>query len=541
MTMLGSWLGTLLQDLRYGVRTLRQSPGFAAVAILSLALGIGANVAIFSVMDAALLRPLPVRQPERLVLVQLQRDDGRYTSFSHPLYRRIRVEQQALEGLLAAGEMQLRRVETGKRSLEKTSCRLVSRDYFQILGVLPFRGRLLEEGESEPVVVISHRFWERAFDRDPGAIGATLRLNGAPVTVAGIAPPDFFGESAGLAPDVFAPIELAPQLLPGANWLQSSRNYWLWLIGRLKPGLTARDAEAMLQRVNPQAKTRIVLAPGEQGLQHLRRQFSGPLKVLMAAVGLLLLVACANVANLLLARAAARRREIAIRQAVGAEGGRIVRQLLTESLLLSVLGGAVAFFLARVLSQFLVTMVSFSGRPLELWMGIDWRVFLYTAGMCVVTALLFGLAPALHLGRMNVSRSIASSWHGEGGASRHPGGKALVAVQVALSVVLLSGAGLLVRSLGNLRNQDPGFVTENVISAQLTFTPSPEGIQRLLRISDPLVERLGGMPGVRAAAASTFPVISEGWESEIVSLPERPAREGEKVHVNHVTAGFFET
>ena len=530
-----------LQDLRYAARSLRKNPGFAAVAILSLALGIGATVTIYSVLDAVVLRPLPVDKPDRLVLLHLRKPQAAASSFSYPLFRQMRAEQTVLEDMLGAAEFELRRAAMDNTSLERPACRLVTRNYFQVLGVRLARGRAFQESDPSPAVIISDAYWKRTWDRSPEAIGSTLTLNDVPLSVAGIAPPDFTGDAAGVAPDVFVPVDLLPQLVPGINWLTSSRSYWLWTIGRLKPGISMKDAEAALSRLNTAPNTRLQLEPGARGLDHLRRQYGDHLRVLMAGVCLLLLVACANVANLLLARGAARQKEIAIRKAVGADGGRIVRQLLTESLVLSLLAGAAGVVIAQAAGRMLVGMVSFSGQAVELRAGIDLRVLGFTLAVCLLTTLLFGLAPALRAGRSNLTRSISSGWQEQDGHRRYLSGRSLVALQAALSVVLIAGSVLLVRSLSNLRSLDPGFTARDVTTAQLSFEPTREGLERLIRVSEPLEARLKVEPGVRAASVSLYPMLSQGWQSNSIAVPGRQIPEAERIHVNQVTCGFFDT
>jgi len=531
----------IYQNLRYGLRALHRNPVFASVAILSLALGIGATVAIYAVLDAVVLRPLPVKQPERLILVQLTKPQGAASSFSYPLFRQMRAEQNVLEDMLGASEFDLRNVSAGERKLDTPVCRLVTRNYFKVLGVNPARGRFFDDANAMPVVVISNNLWKRAFHQAPDVIGSTLRVNDAQLLVAGITPPEFLGESAGVAPDLFVPLDLLPRLMPGADWLEKGGSYWLWVIGRLKPGVPAPVAAAALERMDPGRNMRIRTEPGAQGLDHLRQQYGRHLEVLAAAAGLLLLVACANVANLLLARGTARQKEIAVRQAMGAGPGRVVRQLLTESLLLSVIAGGLGTVLAMEGSHLLIGFVSFSGQPVQLRTGPDFRVLGFTLALCLLTTLLFGLAPALRAGRIDLPRSISSGWQGQRGSGKYLAGRALVAAQAALSVVLLAGTALLVQSLGNLRGVNPGFVAKDVTVAQLSFVPTVQGLERLIRLSDPLEARLRAMPGVRAATVSTYPILSKGWQSDTLAVAGRPAREGGSIHVNQVTPGFFET
>src|SRR6266566_378969 len=478
----------IAKDLRYGLRMLGKNFGFSAVAVVTLALGIGANAAIFTVINAVMLRALPVKHPGELVTVgnparvhSWGTGTPRTDVFSYPLYRELRDNNRVFSSLLASSNLGNLRIATAGGP-ETASGRLVTENYFETLGVEALLGRTFTADDgptpgSDPVLVISYGYWQRRFFADASVIGRKIRLNNYPFTIIGVAPPGFFGEVVGDRPDLWAPMMIQPQLLPGRNFLESVNDAALLLIGRLKPGVTVEQARTNVNEVVKQAltvtlnarmssddrkaiqnaKIAVEVSPGSRGLSKLRQQFSTPLLLLLGMVALVLLVACVNVANLMLARSEARRQEIAVRVAMGAGPGRIVRQLLTESLLVGLLGGALGLLLAQWGSAALVSLANTSDRtssPLSL--GLDWRVLGFTGGVCLSAAMVFGLAPALRF--LNV---------GPGGALKE-GGRAetsakssferfLLSAQIALGALALMTAGLLVRSLGNLQEVDLGY------------------------------------------------------------------------------------
>src|SRR6266702_2423422 len=486
----------IAKDLRYGLRMLGKNFGFSAVAVVTLALGIGANAAIFTVINAVMLRALPVKHPGELVTVgnparvhSWGTGTPRTDVFSYPLYRELRDNNRVFSSLLASSNLGNLRIATAGGP-ETASGRLVTENYFETLGVEALLGRTFTADDgptpgSDPVLVISYGYWQRRFFADASVIGRKIRLNNYPFTIIGVAPPGFFGEVVGDRPDLCAPMMIQPQLLPGRNFLESVNDAALLLIGRL-PGVTVEQARTNVNEVVKQAltvtlnarmssddrkaiqnaKIAVEVSPGSRGLSKLRQQFSTPLLLLLGMVALVLLVACVNVANLMLARSEARRQEIAVRVAMGAGPGRIVRQLLTESLLVGLLGGALGLLLAQWGSAALVSLANTSDRtssPLSL--GLDWRVLGFTGGVCLSAAMVFGLAPALRF--LNV---------GPGGALKE-GGRALMT------------AGLLVRSLGNLQEVDLGYSRDRLLLARVDILESGYRGAAIRNITQELLDR----------------------------------------------------
>ncbi len=480
-------LESILQDMRYGVRQLRESPGFTLVAVLSLALGIGANTAIFQLVDAIRLKMLPVRNPRELVSVDFDRSSTRAGWFStrsarltYAQWEQIRTQQQAFTGVLAWSAARFNLSNGGEARYAEGL--YVSGDFFRQLGVGAVMGRVLTAEDDTPAcggaaAVISHAFWQRELGGDPGVLSRTLSLDGHKVPVVGVTPPSFFGVEVGSRYDIAVPI-CADRLFAEDNQgrIPIRHAWWLSMMGRLKPGWTVERANAHLRALSP-GIMRATLPPtyksetakqylankleatdGGTGVSGLRREYESPLWLLMATTGLVLLIACANLANLLLARASVREREIAVRLAIGASRWRVVRQLLAESLLLAIAGAALGAVLAQALSRALLAFISTQNSPLFVGLTLDWRVLAFTTGLAVLTCLLFGLAPAMratHLSPASVIRSGGRSM--SAGRERFSLRRSLVATQVALCLVLLVGALLFVRSLRNLLTTDAGF------------------------------------------------------------------------------------
>ena len=503
------FLETFWQDARFALRMLRRNPGFAAIAILTLALGIGVNTAIFSLLDAILLRTLPVSHPESLVVLASYSHDSRVGDFGYQDYLRLRDANQAFAGMLAASSQS--RIDVDMDGDTESALRkIVSANYFSVLGVQPAVGRVFSNDDDNlPLAVISNGFWKRSFSGSRSVIGKQIDLDGSAFTIVGVAPQDFFGETVGEAPDIWATISLMPESrrsMPGYTWLN--------LMGRLKPGVHPQQASVDVSRVVPQLSaseshggflTRVAVESGDRGSSAMRDTFSVPLNVLMAVVAIVLLIACANLASLQLARAATRQREIATRQALGAGRGRIVRQLLTESVMLALAGGAVGLLFALWTEQFLLNLVAGAGRALAVDVGPNAHALGFTAAISIATGVLFGLAPALQAARQGGVGLNPNSQFRVGRSRRWVLKDVLIAAQVALSVLLLIVGGLFVRTLENLKTQDIGFQAANVLSMQI----GSEGGHQPLSANQiaPLLQRLDALPGVRASSFSFNPTL----------------------------------
>ena len=544
------WIHTLWQDLRYATRAFLRTPVFTTVAIVSLGLGIGANTAIFSLIDAVLLESLPVRNPRQLVLVW----EKPSAPLTYPLYKRIRDQSQVFSGVVAFHAFSEWNVAT-KGETELITGQLVSGNYFPVLGINPAAGRLLSSEDDRipgghPVAVISYGFWKRRFALDPSAIGKGIDLFGHPFTIVGVTPPEFFGTQSGKLPEITIPLMMQRSVIPNGSFLEGSEVNWLYVMGRLKPEISEEQALASLnllfhQFVMAEAGPRITaeqerelaqksleLASGSQRLNQLRKQFSFPLRILMSVVGLVLLIACANVANLLLARASTRQREIAVRLAIGAGRWRLVRQLLTESLLLAFAGGALGFSLAYWADAVLVRFLT-----VELNVRPNFQILGFAAAACFISGIVFGLAPALRATRADLTSALKQG-SGVFGPKRLD--RLLVTAQVALSLLLLLGATLLVRSLQNLRHLDAGFNRNSVllVSIDPTFT-GYEG-HRAAEFYKELLTQMEAIPSVRSATVATdVPLGGLSW-FENITIPGSTARP-ELVSVDHVGARFFET
>ena len=532
---MSTWLDTVWQDVRYAVRTLRRSPGFAASAVLSLALGIGANTAIFSVLDAVLLRSLPVKDADQLLVV------GTGGDYSYPVFQRFREENHVFQDLFATAEARMADVDLGNGP-ERTNVALVSGSYFGVLGLSPVAGRIFTPdddrvGGSQPVAVASYGYWQRRFGRDRALVGRTVTMNGAPITVVGVAPPEFFGERVGAAPDLWVPLTLQEVIEPGRDILGNSNAAWLQIIGRRRPGLNVASAEAELTRLyrralfdsfgtTLQSDTRrrieqatVKLESASTGLSTLRVRFSRPLQVLMTVVALLLLIACANVANLLLARAAARRREIGLRVALGVGRARLVRQLLTESVLLSGMGALLGMLLASWSQGILLRLVSRDGRAVPLAVGLDARVLTFVLVISVATGLLFGLAPAWQSARADLMLSLRSK-QATPSRGRFALSPSLVVIQVAISVVLLVGAGLFLRTLSNLGGVDLGFAPDRLLIVDVNPRLVGYHGERYAALCRRLLQQLKSVPGVASVTFSENGVLTDRDSSTSRMRPE---------------------
>ena len=564
--MSGFW-----RDVRHAARALRKNPGFALVVVLTLGLGIGANAAIFSLMDQVLLRRLPVRSPGELILLNgpgaFQGRTFNAMTFSYPMYKDFRDGNEVFTGLMARFPMAMTIVWQGQA--ERVSGDLVSGNYFEVLGVRPAAGRLFNAADdrtpgAHPVAVLSHGFWTRRFGGDPSVLGQTLVVNGHPLTVVGVSGRGFQGLDVGNSSDVMVPMMMKPQMTPSWNDLDNRRSRWLNVIGRLKPGVTADQAKVQLdvlyRQINEQevqqipnasesfrkrfVDKRLEVLPAGRGLSDLRQQFSTALVVLMCMVGVVLLIACANVANLLLARATSRQKEIALRLALGAGRGRLVRQQLAESLLLATSGAIVGLVLARWTGSLLLAALPGTRAGQSLSAAADWRVVAFTLLLALVTALAFGIVPALHATRSAVTSALkeeAGSVAGGGRQARLRRG--LVVGQVALSMLLLAGAGLFARSLYNLRTLDPGFEVESLLTFSIDPSLSGYTEDRTLSLYERMEQELAAVPGVRGVSGSVMGALTgNGW-SMTVRVDGYAQKEGEDMNpgVDAVGPRYFET
>ncbi len=554
-----NWLEQVAQDLHYTLRTMRKSPGFTLTALLSLGLGIGANTAIFTLLYTVLLKPLPVPNPEALVVLGVR--DSRNTKepqtrFSYPVLEALRARNQVFAGPFTYVSDLLKLNTNGEP--EPVRVALVSGNYFPALEVAAERGRIFSaaddlKGDPHPVAVLSHRMWLQRFGGDPDLIGQVVRLNGYPVTTIGIMGADFFGTQVGVAPDIWVPIRLMDRLsLPGMM-LDNREAIWMPAMARLKPGVSRERAEAAADALTHQIiaelygkhassdQMHLVLLPGSQGLSKLQQQFSKPLLALMVLVVLVLLIACANVANLLLARAITRQKEIALRLAIGASRGRIIRQLLTESTIVAFAGGVLGILLALGSTRLLVQILP---ATRDLAPRIDWRVLAFCFVTSIVAEILVGLAPAWQTSRPEINSTIKSSDAAQSNRSPRLGVRAALLVsQVALAVILLVGAGLFVGTLQNLRSADSGFRSDNVL--QLSLNPRQIGYTtgQMRSFYDRLLEQVRAVPGVHAASFIDSGLMSGGKKTEDLYPPGYQPRPNEDVfsEFNAVGPGFFKT
>jgi predicted permease len=555
-----TWAEQLLQDIRYGARMLRKNPGFAAAAVLTLALGIGANTAIFSVIDVLLLKTLPVTDPQQLAVMSIRNIRGESTNFSYPLFERLRSEQGLLSGLAASTGVDHMPVRiSGDENTEETRVELVSGNFFEILGVNAKVGRVFTADDDRPsagqtVAVLSHGFWEQRFNARPNVLGSILRIKNVPYTVVGVTPPAFFGNVVGESPEVWIPASTQPLVLPGRDWIHATSTDWLDLMARLRPGVNERQAQAGLQLVMDRLKAepvfrkgmpegaRIVLKPGSKGFSELRERFAHPLLILMLAVSLVLLIACVNVANLILARTAARQRELAIRLAMGASGWRVMRLIVTENLLLSSLGAIGGLLLAIWSANALLPLLAERGSP-PLSIHPDARMLMFTLAICLLTALLFSIQPALKATSRKDLTALKDSVPGAGRPRRALFGKGLAVLQVALSLMLVSGAALLSRSLLNLRLFDPGFARDHVLLIRIDPVSAGYRESRTAVLNRRLLESIRAIPGVISASLSDLQLMQGKNQTCCIQVPGyEPVRDERMVMRSlDVTPEYFAT
>lgn len=525
------------QDVRYGLRVLRRSPGYAAVAILSLALGIGANTAIFSLIDAVMLKSLPVRNPQELVTIGnptrtgalSEGTGGNVEIFSYPFFERLRARNAVFTDVFARSRIERLEVAAANGSKapgsgEATRCRFVTGNYFSVLGVSAGLGRTFTDSETRlpgaaPLIVISDGYWKRQFGRKTQAIGRTLVVNGSKFTIIGVTPPAFSGETVGAPADIWFPATMLAQASPGHDYLKNPQVHWLLLMGRLRTGVSLGQAAASVNVLGKQIfaelykgkapreeyaqlmRQKIEVSPGAKGFSRIRHDFSLPLMMLMGTVALVLLICCANVANLQLARAAGRRREMSLRLAVGAGRGRLLRQLVIESLLLAAAGAALALCFAVWASRLLLRLTS-ANNQLPVDVHLDGAVLLFTAGVAITAGLLFGLFPAWQSTRIDLVSGLKENKSGAGQGFAQSLGKALIVGQVTFSVVLLAGAGVCTHTLENLKRVDVGYAPSGLLLAQLDHKTAGYTGKSIDAVTRRLLDKLREIPGVEAATVS---------------------------------------
>ena len=531
-------MGSLLKDIRFAFRRLLKSPGFTLTAVASLALGVGANTAIFSLVNTALLRPLPARQPERLVSLAVSGEGGSMLAFSYPAYRDFRERSgETLDGLFATrlAPMSLSRGGDNQRIWGY----LVTGNYFDVLGVAAARGRTLQPEDdaaplASPVAVISHASWRHRFGSDPDIVGRELVVNGRPFRVVGVAPEGFKGTELVYTPEVWVPVMMQEWIEPANAWLERRTTQNIFVTGRLRDGVTHEQAEASLNllaaqlaREHPREEEwkKITLMPPGFIIPQLRGAFLSFAAVLMGVVGLVLLLACVNLASLLLARGAARRKEIAICLALGAGRGRLVRQLLTESVMLALAGGAAGLFLAVWIIDLVAAFKPPIDVPVWIDLAVDWRVMLFALAASVATALVFGLAPALQATRPELVPAL-KDLGAQSGRSRSRLRGGLVVAQVALSLVLLLAAGLALRALGRLQTTSPGFEVAGGLVLSYDLGQMGYDKARGQQFHRQAVERVRALPGVRAASLTDLFPLSLNYSSSDFHAEGQPAARG---------------
>jgi predicted permease len=573
-----NWLENILQDVRYGLRQLRRGPAFTGVAVLMLALGIGANTAIFSLIDAVMLKMLPVKNPQQLVLLNWRQTkpvqggpgysgDGTHT-LSYLGFKRLRRQNDIFSSVmgfvpLGVGPESVTVNIDGQPS--GAGGEMVSGNYFAGLGVSPFLGRVLtdaDEDHAARVTVLGYGYWTRKFGRDPAVIGKTIVLGGEPFSIVGVAPPEFFGLEPGRVPDFWIPLIDLPSIGPWGIESHSAFTarqwWWLMVVGRLKPNVSQSQARAALKVWIRQTLTDEVgvapadapafsagLDPASRGLDYLRREFSEPLLILMGVVGLVLLIACANIAALLLARAEGRRREIAMRLALGASRARLIRQLLTESLLLAAAGGMCGMVLAGWGAKVLLHLVS-GGPSLPVEVHASLTVLGFAAAVSLLTGILFGLAPSLGATRLSLSPALKENSRGAlagRGGARWRLGKSLVIAQVAFSLLLVTGAGLFIRTLMNLEHQDLGFDPHGMLLFRVNAMQSGYQGPRELKLYDEILRRVLALPGVEGASLSLHALLSGWCQTSTITAEGGQSKPGQNpiAWSNLVGPNFFKT
>jgi predicted permease len=565
----------LWQDIRYSIRMLVKSPVFTLVAVLSLALGIGANTAIYSLMNVVMLRSLPVEDPGKLVLFGEAKQVGstgslpnaRWDLFSYRFYRQISSKSQVFSGIAAIDSVEFApHGSVAGQGLERMRIKLVSGSYFSVLGVNPARGRVLTDADDDvagngAVAVASYSWWQQ-HGKDPAIVGKAVSIQGVAYTIVGVAPLGFYGMTVGESPDFWIPLSMEAQISPGWNGLDDKWFQSLYLVARLKPGVKAAEATANTNLVFQQylhsdylgaspspkdlqdaAHAHIDLNSAARGFSRLRLQFSLPLEILAGIAGLVLLIACANLANLLLARGGARSREFAMRMAIGATRSRIVRQLLTESFVLALLGAAIGVASAWNASHMLLIAASSNPEAAAMNVAPDLRILACTLALAVFTALLFGMAPAVRATRLDLTGSLKQGRGMAAPASRISLARCLIVVQIALSLVLLAGASLFLRSLANLTKVDTGFNRQNVLNFSLDEGAAEIPVDaHLVNLQQQIEDRVQAIPGVQADSFACFSFNQGIWSNDVSvqGIPRTPEN-SQEVLFNVVGKGFFST
>jgi predicted permease len=552
-------LDAILQDVRYALRALRGSPGFSAVAILSLALGIGANTAIFSLIDSVILKTLPVAHPENLLQVTM----GKNASFTNPIWEQLRDRQDVFSGIFAYGGGRFNLAAGGEARYAQGN--YASGQFFDTLGLRALLGRTFTVADDRrgcpATAVLSYGFWQREYGGRADILGKNISLDNHPFEILGVLVPGFTGVDVGVEKDLFVPL-CSEKIVRGEfSSLDQRSTWWLRVIGRPKPGVSASQAEARLKVLAPGVFEATVppgwkadqqqeyrrnsfdTQPAANGLSNLRKQYREALMVLMAIVGVVLLIACGNVANLLLARSAARQREIAIRIALGSGRARLMRQVLTESMVLSLTGAALGILFAQWGARLLVRLLSVGGSRIFLDLSIDSRVLAFTAGVSILTALLFGLAPAWRGTAVNPQSAMKANGRGVIEGSKFGLGKALVVAQVALSLVLVVGAGLMLSTFFRLETLDAGFDREHVLLVDVDLRNGNYPQERRGAAMREMLEHLRAVPGVRSASVSNMiPVSGSFWNENLeIEGYTSKGREDTLVYFNEVSDRYFET
>jgi putative ABC transport system permease protein len=553
------WFTDLSDDVRYSLRVFAHSPGFVAVAVLSLALGIGANTAIFSIVNSLLLRSLPVRDPGQLAILV-------HGSWTNPIWEQVRERQALFDGAAAFASDEFDLAAGGPA--DPAQGLWTSGNFFDVMGVRPILGRTYgidddrrSGGPNGAVAVLGYSFWQRRYGGAPDVIGRAVTLNRVSYVIVGVAPPDFLGPTVGRRFDVAVPIGTEPLMRGKESWLDRRSTWWLDIIVRRKSGQDLDAAVAALRAVQPQIKEAtvppdwpkadqsdylkepFVLEPAAGGSSSFREQYRAPLAAIMTTVALVLLIACANIANLMLARATSRRHEMGLRIALGASRFRVARQMLTESLLLSMAGAALGLLLATWGSAFLVRQLTTFRDTVSLDLTIDWRVLGFTIAIAATTALLFGLVPALRAGQVPPNEALKDGSRTIAGSRSGPLGQPLVVLQVALSLVLVVGAGLFLRSFMTLTDQRIGYDTDRLLL--ISVDPQKSGLDAASRAL--LFERMRvaaeGVPGISSAALSAVPPLTGMAWNDLIEAPGQPAPpvKDRTVWFNGVSPGWFKT